>query len=413
MRKVLLLLLLPAIVLFASCESEKVGSGNQLEPYISEIVTDYGDGAVPGKLVTLRGVNFSPVISQNKVNIGIGLDADHPVISEATETKIAFVLPSDYADGQYKVSVTTNGKQSNLVTLVVKLSLDPTLQDTVEDQVDISALLNASQTVKICDGVEWISFHGNWEGQVRNINIVKTTLNEHNKVALYHDYTEYRTITQKCEYLDAVVGTNGPMQCCHYVRVDGVQKRAANEQDPWITNAAVVIDNGVPDIVEVTTNFDAAARLKNQTVGVCGPMLVYGGKIVEDMNSFKEEVLPKWKEHASWESGKFIYTTHPRTAFGLSKDQKTVYQVAVDGRWTSSNVAKRAIGMPTKTLAKLMRGLGCYKAVNFDGGGGTAMWIYRQGNNGIVNHPCDDLNWDNPTLRACGTGVYIKSDLKK
>ena len=69
--------------------------------------------------------------------------------------------------------------------------------------------------------------------------------------------------------------------------------------------------------------------------------------------------------------------------------------------------------MPTKTLAKLMRGLGCYKAVNFDGGGGTAMWIYRQGNNGIVNHSCDDLNWDNPTLRACGTGVYIKSDLKK
>ena len=410
MKKVLLHLL-SALIFFTSCDVSK-NSNNGLEPYISEISTDYGTGAVPGRPVTIKGVNFSSVISENEVYIGIGLAAKHPVITAATETKIEFVLPEDFVDGQYKLSVMTNGKNSNLVDLVVDISLDPDLQDTIKDKVDISELLNAATVVKLCEGVEWISFHGNWEGQVRNINIVKTTLNEHNKLGLYHDYTEYRTITQKCEYLDALVGTNGPMQCCHYVRVDGVQKRAANEQDPWITNAAVVIDNGVPDIVEVKTNYDAAARLKNQNVGVCGPMLVYDGKIVEEMNSFKNDVLPVWQKHANWEGGKFIYTTHPRTAFGISEDQKTVYQVAVDGRWVSGTIDKRAIGMPTKLLAKLMLGLGCHKAVNFDGGGGTAMWIYRQGNNGIVNHPCDDLNWDNPTLRACGTGVYIKSDLK-
>ena len=57
--------------------------------------------------------------------------------------------------------------------------------------------------------------------------------------------------------------------------------------------------------------------------------------------------------------------------------------------------------------------MACYKALNFDGGGGTAMWIYGKGVNGIVNHPCDSpMNWDNPTLRTCGNAVYIYSDLK-
>jgi hypothetical protein len=79
--------------------------------------------------------------------------------------------------------------------------------------------------------------------------------------------------------------------------------------------------------------------------------------------------------------------------------------------------------MPTRILAKLMRGLGCYKAINFDGGGGTAMYIYGHGiheqaiNVGIVNHPCDPQDdnkryWSNPKLRPCGNAVYIYSDLK-
>ena len=62
-----------------------------------------------------------------------------------------------------------------------------------------------------------------------------------------------------------------------------------------------------------------------------------------------------------------------------------------------------------------MRGLGCYKAMNFDGGGGTAMYVYGQGDQGIVNHPTDNNDWDHPqaSLRATGNAVYIKSDLKK
>ena len=207
------------------------------------------------------------------------------------------------------------------------------------------------------------------------------------------------------------------MACCHYVRVDGATKRGANGQDPWIVNAALTIHNGVPDIIEIKDNFEAAGLKNVDNIGVGGPMLVYNGRICEEQEDFKNEILPVWKKHENWDGGAFINTTHPRTAFGISKDQKTVYHVVVDGRWS------KAVGMQTRILAKLMRGLGCYKALNFDGGGGTAMYIYGHGLydpsilTGIVNHPCDPQDdnkryWNNPRLRPCCNAVYIKSDLK-
>lgn len=56
----------------------------------------------------------------------------------------------------------------------------------------------------------------------------------------------------------------------------------------------------------------------------------------------------------------------PRTAIGTSKDGKTLYMVAVDGRGISK-------GATQTELASLMSEIGCYNAVNLDGGGSTAM----------------------------------------
>jgi len=58
---------------------------------------------------------------------------------------------------------------------------------------------------------------------------------------------------------------------------------------------------------------------------------------------------------------------NPRSAIGMSSDGKTLYLVTVDGRQTSSR------GMTMSELAKLMKNLGCYNAVNLDGGGSTNM----------------------------------------
>ena len=373
-----------------SCDQENVAS----EPQITGIKTDYpGNKVVAGKPVTIDGLNFSPQASENKVLYGEGIETISLRVFKASETQIVFTAP-DIEENTLSIRVAVNGMESNSVVL----EYDNLLAD--EDAVSVSALLKNATTKTIVEGVEWTTFHGVWEGQMRLINIVKTTLNENNSLGIYFDFYSSdvpRELDYKCELMDAVVGTNGSMGCCHFVRVDGEVKRGATEGDPVVENAALVIDNGVVDIVRVQSNYEAA-KLDKQTVGVGGPMLVYDGQIQRydvDMTN------------------KFLYTTHPRTAFGISKDLKTVYQVTVDGRWTSDNAAKRAIGMETWVLGKLMKGLGCYKALNFDGGGGTAMWVYGQGRGGIVNRPSDSPSWDELYLRPTGSAIYVRSKLKK
>jgi len=72
-------------------------------------------------------------------------------------------------------------------------------------------------------------------------------------------------------------------------------------------------------------------------------------------------------------------TRHPRTAVGFSRDSTRLYILAVDGRSESSG------GMTLVELADMMRKLGAWQAMNFDGGGSTTMVI----DGVLVNRPSD------------------------
>jgi len=82
-----------------------------------------------------------------------------------------------------------------------------------------------------------------------------------------------------------------------------------------------------------------------------GSMLVYEGKDVGKIGDYTHTVAG----------------LNPRSAIGIDKEGKTLYLVAVDGRQTASR------GMRMSHLAELMISLGCYNAVNLDGGGSTNM----------------------------------------
>ena len=56
----------------------------------------------------------------------------------------------------------------------------------------------------------------------------------------------------------------------------------------------------------------------------------------------------------------------------MNKEGTKVYLVAVDGRQSSSK------GMSMAELASLMQSLGCYKAVNLDGGGSAQILVNNQ-----------------------------------
>ena len=60
---------------------------------------------------------------------------------------------------------------------------------------------------------------------------------------------------------------------------------------------------------------------------------------------------------------------NPRTAVGFSRDSSTLYLLTVDGR------SQRSVGMTLTELADLLKSLGAWQALNFDGGGSTTMVI--------------------------------------
>lgn len=83
---------------------------------------------------------------------------------------------------------------------------------------------------------------------------------------------------------------------------------------------------------------------------------------------------------------------HPRTAVGFSRDSTTLILLTVDGRSENSG------GMTLIELADMMRKLGAWQAMNFDGGGSTTMVI----DGAVVNAPSDSTG-----ERAVGNALLV------
>jgi len=76
---------------------------------------------------------------------------------------------------------------------------------------------------------------------------------------------------------------------------------------------------------------------------------------------------------------------HPRTAVGLDAEGKTLWLVVVDGRQ-----AGYSEGMALGELAALMLELGCFSALNLDGGGSASMLVATDGEKlSVVSRPSD------------------------
>ena len=86
---------------------------------------------------------------------------------------------------------------------------------------------------------------------------------------------------------------------------------------------------------------------------------------------------------------------HPRTAFGQSAEGDTLLFCVVDGRGKS-------IGCNTQDLGTIMHHYGAYKAVNWDGGGSSCMYIKHFGQ---VNNGSD--GWE----RSVGNAMFAVATL--
>jgi exopolysaccharide biosynthesis protein len=88
-----------------------------------------------------------------------------------------------------------------------------------------------------------------------------------------------------------------------------------------------------------------------------GPVLLQNGKIMITNN---EEIMF---------AGKAIDDKHPRTAMGYTRDNKLIILV-VQGRFPGI-----AEGASLKQEAQILKDLGCWEALNLDGGGSSCMLI--------------------------------------
>ncbi len=148
-----------------------------------------------------------------------------------------------------------------------------------------------------------------------------------------------------------------------YIAIYGNKIIAKSDRALYIPNEGYVISAPeekltgfkVGDKVEIRYNLTPDMEGIEHVISG-GPYLMKDGKIYTDT---KEEKLSA------------ISGRNPRTAVGYTKDNVFVI-VTVDGRKEGSS------GVTIIELAKIMRDIGCYEAINLDGGSSTIM--YADGN---------------------------------
>ncbi|HQE29159.1 MAG TPA: phosphodiester glycosidase family protein, partial [Phycisphaerae bacterium] len=91
---------------------------------------------------------------------------------------------------------------------------------------------------------------------------------------------------------------------------------------------------------------------------------------------------------------------HPRTVVGLDREGKTLTILIVDGRRPGVSV-----GMRYEELAQEMLRLGCWDAVNLDGGGSTVLAMRKPDSRDyvILNTPSDGR--ERPVANVLGIRV--------
>ena len=389
--------------------------------------------------ITYSGLYWAPSESWDHADVSstnklVVLDTSDPVESKAASTSATSITldgnnqPAGQYNWAYHGHRITNGavvsadKTEGWTSSPVIAGIDdPEVEDPENPAYTGENIWGLGTPVDIVDGVQWTNYHGTWESKIREINIITTTLDEHNKVGIYYNYTDKLYLDEKCKLVDAVAGTNGSMTS-QFIRVNNIVCRTGDDSaSEWLHECALTINGDVIDIVKVDNNADAAT-LSYPTVSCAGPLLVWNGyKRTASAEWLAADSEDRWLTDGGNSEG-----GQPRTAIGINKEGTKIIQVTVDGRWTGNNDATKACGMSTDLLAELMLQLGCYKAMNLDGGGGTQMWVYGYGDkHNIVNHPHNTwptygieggkYYWikDNEVARrpAC-CAVYIYSDLK-
>ncbi len=168
-----------------------------------------------------------------------------------------------------------------------------------------------------------------------------------------------------------------------FLKVDSevLDTTTQNELDARVTGA-VSVRRGKMKIQPWSKEIERNYRKKKGSILASGPLMLSKG------------------DYADWSvcEKSFITTKHPRSAIVLTKNHR-VLLVTVDGRAKGN-----AIGMSIPELAHLTKMLDGKTALNLDGGGSTMLYLDGQ----ILNHPCDNKQFDHAGERHIPNIIYFK-----
>lgn len=278
-------------------------------------------------------------------------------------------------------------KKTFLLLLATFLLSTFSSAQTPQDSIDIVSI--KWDTKKIKKGVIWKAASAKLYGSPQVINILEIKLTKKNQLGIAYCIDTLIATSSLCEEANAIAGVNASFfdmkngGSVDYLKVDGKvihQGRDGLKN----SNSAIIINGKEASIIRLAEGNTEARTLSGANMLVAGPMLV---------TSFSMENLPEIS---------FNTTRHPRTCAAITGKGR-ILLITVDGRHKGN-----AEGMSTKELAFLVKILGAKDAMNFDGGGSTAMYVKDFGENGIVSYPSDNKTFNHKGERKVANVVYVK-----
>lgn len=332
---------------------ERLSSGAVLKTY--DRLTDKG----------WLSVNIVEVdLEDNYTNVGLlnsenGLNTFQTVYQMANKDNVIAAINGDFFNGNYK-----NGNTIGLSISDGRLLTSAYYENATKDTFGSFVLTE--------DNEAWFDYFTDKIILKTKRDNVELEIGEYNKIAA--NYSSPVIYTR--DWGEKSIGTIPDLIMTEMLIINNeVKEIRYNEEAFDIPENGYVVSCAGDTASYVRDNFKVGTKVELEVdidldieeikMAVSGgAMLVENGKIPETFTSN-------------------ISGSNPRTAIGLSKDEKTLYLITVDGRQNAS------IGVTQTELAELLIEKGIYNALNLDGGGSTTMVTRSLGEDFIktINSP--------------------------
>lgn len=243
---------------------------------------------------------------------------------------------------------------------------------------------------KIAKGVTWKYFHfDNLYDSKQFVTIIEVDLSKGISVEMPFVTEGFMKTSEAAAGENAIAAINGSFfdtkvgGSTVFLRKDGeIINLTRGKFTHYREEAGFSIDkDGALSIIKRPSEAEGSwASVDTYTLLASGPLLVFDGEPVDQLDE------------------PFNTNRHPRTAIGITADQRVIC-VVVDGRSSESH------GMSTTELSKVMHALGCVQAMNLDGGGSSTAWVKDKG---VVNHPTDNKQFDHEGERGVANAIVFK-----